>query len=166
MLPENLKPNEAQALVNFRKGLRLDHRRKLKNLPEHTTLPALLEQVMDFEEGDELEKDEKRTSDKKRKASHPDKDNDKDQDRSVKKQRYGQRKGRLEKSGSNSNKDPVANKSSNTTLSAAYDWFNKQPAKTQENLRARKACFGCGNSGHMLGACPKNPDRVSSDSKN
>ncbi len=66
LLLDAMKPNEQVALANFRKGLRLEHRRRLKNLPEQKTLTGLIEQVMDFEEGEELDRKEKNDRSKKR----------------------------------------------------------------------------------------------------
>ena len=167
-LPEDLKPNAIQQLSNFRSGLRIEHQEKLKNLPEMTNLQDLIDQVMSFEEGEALAKAHKKGKLNARGANSNEREDDTEggdskRSRGERRDDRGRGRGRGYRGrggsrggrggGNNPNYEPVTKK-------GAWDWFNSQTKEKQDEVRAKKACFGCGESGHGLRECKDNPENV------
>ena len=166
----DMKSTEFVELINFKRKFRIEHRKKLFNLSKKKSLNEIIDQILDFEKVDSLDKsknkrkrnddhnvhDEKHQNENFNKRFRRDSENDdrddkknssRKRDKKNKNNRDERNENRIE---NNFNHEFVANK--------VFQWFNNQSKNKQNEIRKTKACYCCDKINCRVFICKNNSE--------
>ena len=165
-LSAELKPSELQIMTNFKRGLRLNHKRKILKQSAKLNMKNLIDQVMNFEKDEKLNKkankkrknieeneiekksfNKQQRNDFRRDRNRERKNSNRDRDRENNFNR--EKRGEDYTNDSNFNIEPVADD--------AFKWFNSLFIDKQNEIKNRKNCYICEKTDHRMSDCSKNP---------
>ena len=160
-----LKPSELQVMTNFKRGLRLNHKRKILKQSAKLNMRNLIDQVMNFEEGERLGKKaskkrkniEKNEVEEKFFNKQQRNDSRRDRDRG----RKNSNRGRDRENNFNREKrgeDYTNDSNFNIELVAddVFKWFNSLFIDKQNEIKNKEGCYICEKTGHRMSDCSKN----------
>ena len=152
-------------MTNFKRGLRLNHRRKILKQSAKLNMRNLIDQVMDFEEGERLSKKaskkrkniEENEAEKKSFNRQQRNDSRKDRNRGRDDSNRGRnREDNFNREGRGENYTDDSNLNIEPVTDDVFKWFNSLFIDKQSEIKNREDCYICEKTDHRMSDCSKN----------
>ena len=160
-----LKSSEFQIMTNFKRSLRLNHKRKILKQSAKLNMKNLIDQIMNFEENERLDKkaNKKRKNieenEVEKKFFNRQQRNDSRKDKS--RERKNSNRGRSRKDNFNRKErgegyTDDSNFNIELVVDDVFKWFNSFFIDKQSEIKNKKNCYICEETDHRMSDCSKN----------